>query len=85
MVFFKLVHTESQVNHKSQPFWVLYAEAAQPKKMYLLKVCGNTRQVNENFYSFCNGASEKCLCCPPEVDIGQFGAMLANPTRLFLG
>ena len=22
MVFFKLVHKESQVNHKTQPFWV---------------------------------------------------------------
>ena len=22
MVFLKLVHTESQVNHKTQPFWV---------------------------------------------------------------
>ena len=64
---------------------VLYVEAALPKKMYLLKVCGNTRQVNGNFYFFWNGALEKCLCYPPEVDIGQFGAILADPTRSFLG
>ena len=63
---------------------MVHVEATQPKKRYLLKVCGNTIQVNENFYFFWNGALEKCLCCPLEVDIGH-GAMLSNPTRLFLG
>ena len=40
MVFLKLVHTESQVNHKTQPFWVKGVHLV-PNVLYYVEMEGS--------------------------------------------